>query len=158
MLSRILTPFFLCLVTLTSHAQLKVYNTYEDLVNEQPSEEIEERFVYKEEDENILTLIDKKTKEKRQVDYTKIWGFTYKDSLFRIWRHGQYCDFGPENYPIMLAHEKNGAFYWLHGDIVYTLSQDSKQWELHPSSTGFVTASLDGDGFMVTGGMKGPEK
>lgn len=141
----------------TVNAQFEVFKTIDDLVNETPIPY--EGFDYhKSKGSSDMEIILRKegSKEERVIDCTTIWGFAYKGELFRVMRHGKFYEKGAlENFPVKLV-LFNGAFYWENGNFLYALKNGLNTAELNPSYTGFVSATVDGDAFLVTGLMKGP--
>ena len=102
------------LLSTTLHAQFEVYKTVDDLLNKTPQTvpgfDVDSQKGKKR--NSKIELKNDATKEKVEIDCADVWGFSYKDQLFRIVKHGKYYNSPntPQNMPVELLRYKDGIF------------------------------------------------
>lgn len=163
-----ITVVLLCaLLSTTLHAQFEVFRTVDDLFNKTPQTYPGFDFDSqkgKNKDSRIV-LVNDATKEKVEIECSTIWGFLYRDQLFRIVKYGKYYNStkAPQYMPVQLLLNKDGAFYWLNAPGRLSYLQKAAEREARgkdavpfyfefQSYQGFLSATVDGDMMVVLGG------
>lgn len=144
------------LIPLLMQGQFTVYKTVDDLLNNTGTAYDGYEFV-KKKGRNGFTIRNTSTKEKVEVDYEGIWGFSYKDRLYRVMQRGKYLSKGPEQLPALL-YLHNGAFFWLIDWYMDGIAWAEKTGYNKNKVTvlshlpGYITATIDGDAMVMSNG------
>lgn len=140
--------FFLLHATISS-AQVHVYKTVEDLINNTPKVYEHYEFAgqsgkYK---DVVLSFKDRRAKDKVALECTEMWGFSYKDKLFRVVKPNQYYDKKYVNFPVLLSTgTEGGPHLWVVGNaLVAQVHKDHELIQLNPYYTSFVSANFISD-------------
>lgn len=102
-----------------------------------------------------FTIRNTSTKEKVEVEYEEIWGFSYKDRFYRVMHKGKYLSKAPDQLPVLL-YLQNDAFFWLTDWYLDGITYAEKtglhanQVTMHPYLIGFITATVDGDAMLMS--------
>jgi hypothetical protein len=137
------------LVSTPSWADLEVYRSVVDFEAQSPK--VYEGFEYADQsglyNDVSLTFKNKATGEKIKLECKEIWGFRYKDVLFRIVKQGKYWFKNQENFPVaLMGAAKSGPFHWMvSNDLVRQIHKGEKQITLNPFYTSFITATPTGE-------------
>lgn len=163
-----LAALFLCALLSTGvQAQFEVYKTVDDMTNKTPQTypgfDLDSEKGGKK--DTKIELKNNATKEKVEIDCSAIWGFSYKGQLFRIVKLGKYYNStkAPQNMPVQLLLNKDGAFYWLNDGGLLSYVKDAAEREASgkpavpfyfefQSYQGYLSSSVDGDMMAVLGG------
>jgi hypothetical protein len=134
--------------------QFTVYRSFDDVANGTGTVYDGHEFV-KGSGKSGFTIRNTSTKEKVEVDFEHVWGFSYKDRFYRIIRYGKYLSKGPKHVAALLYHQ-SGAFYWLTDwwlegiTNAETTNKRKDQLTILPDAPGYLSATMDGEAMLMS--------
>jgi hypothetical protein len=146
---------FACVFMLptNAHADFDVYQTVDDFVKDTPKAYAGYEFASQTGTANdiVIKLKNKATGGKAEFACADVWGFKYKDKLFRVVRKDKYWQGANENFYVMLS-VGSTPFVWVRGYMLLAeVEKDAKYYQEDEVYRGFLTATLIGDMLLLPG-------
>ena len=154
---RISSLGFVLLACSSAIAQFEVFPTYESFANNESTMYADFDFhAQKGKTNTTIVIKHNETGEKIEFACSDVWGFRYKDHVFRNLRLGKYYKGNCVDAPLLLQAGDKDRQLWANGPFAFKAVKDDavKYMELSPGFTSFLTADVNGD-FMLAPALKG---